>query len=459
MRSLQKTQFSTEFMNMSLSNLVRKFIEKEELFGPSSTLLCGISGGPDSMAMLHLLHSLGYSVIVAHVNYLLRNAESDRDQQIVEEFCQNNRIPFYLYRLSSNEITDLKKGNLQEKARHIRYRFFNEVLRATNADFICTAHHMDDVAETFFLNLNRSSGMKGLISIQAKSDIIRRPLLGADREAILAYLDAQKIHYGTDSTNLESAYDRNYIRNELFPILLNRWPHAKHSVYKTTRILKDDLELLNYFVENEKERWIDDYETNSITIGPLDQIFDLENGKNLLFHMIREYGFNDDQINEISSAAQSTGKLFFSTTHQALINRNQLIVQPLEELKSEEITIEGPGSYQMDSFDIEVLAAEKPIMNPNPNTCSMDRTKVQWPLHIRKWKEGDKIQPLGMDGKHKLISDVLIDQKIDSFSKKNINVVVDKQGEIIWIPGIRLSEVVKYSRLTESFVLFHWNKT
>ena len=200
---------------MSLSKQVVKFIEKENLFTKTDHLLVAVSGGVDSMVLLHILHNQGYTISVAHVNYKLRDIDSDYDYELVRNYCSDHSISFHYYPLSTSEKLSLKRGNLQEKARRIRHLWFNTLLKDNDCRYLCTAHHCNDQIETFIFNSIRGSGLTGLTSMRAIKDDIRRPLFAQLKSKIIEYAWDNKVPFRQDQSNLESTYDRNFIRNEI----------------------------------------------------------------------------------------------------------------------------------------------------------------------------------------------------------------------------------------------------
>lgn len=439
---------------MTLSESVSKFIENEKLFSASSKLICAVSGGKDSMAMLHVLNALGYDIVVAHVNYRLRNEESDKDQTLIEEYCLENRIKCDAKVIDNQLLESLQNGNLQEKARKIRYDWFYQVKVDHKADYICTAHHIEDVAETFLLNALRSSGIKGLKSIDAINSDIRRPFLDLTLSEITDYTKKHNIKYRLDKSNSDSKYDRNYVRNVVFPIIENRWHRSHEKIASSAKYLSLDYQLLLQLVSQEKKKWIVSTDSQDI-LGPINELKNTPQARTLAFHLLRNYNFSPEVICDMIFENHQSGKTFESFSHIAIVDRNRILIQ--KNVTPTQFTLELSSTGKVSTPLGNIVFKESKEYPQGREMGCFDAMQVSWPLTIRTWKYADKITPLGMQGQHKKVSDIFIDNKLSKISKSKQIVVCDSTGEIIWIPGLKISEKVKYHDGTISYLIADWH--
>ena len=196
------------------------------------------------MALLDIGVKAGLKISVANVNYQLRNEESERESLIVKQYCLDNKLNFYS---KEAEINPIK--NIQNEAREIRYQFFNDLLEENKLDYILTAHHQNDNHETFIFNALKGNGIGSLKGIPEKNGIILRPLLQFTKTQLLMHVQENKIKFRTDSSNLTSKYERNFIRNEVFQRLSNKFPKFEQGLTNSINFLKEDYSLLNQLVE------------------------------------------------------------------------------------------------------------------------------------------------------------------------------------------------------------------
>lgn len=221
-----------------------------QLWKHGDSFILGISGGPDSVCLLDIFAFLekkyDFRIVLTHVNYGLRGKDSDADERFVKELAC--RYDFPLFILHPN-IT--AKNNLEERLRDIRYRFFEKIRTETRSQYIVTAHHEDDQAETFLLHLFRGSGLRGLSAMRPKNGVLIRPLLDTSRAEIIDYLTARNLSFRTDATNSSDRFLRNKIRNKLLPLLEKEYaPKLRKRLATTASLIAEDLSLLE---ENSKK--------------------------------------------------------------------------------------------------------------------------------------------------------------------------------------------------------------
>jgi len=404
------------------------------------------------MVMLDILRSLDIAIHVCHVNYRLRGSASDMDEKLVHDYCQKHSIPYHLLQMNDTQIAHLKSGNLQDKARDYRYEWLQSKKSELGAQWICVAHHQLDQSETFIQRALRGAGLKGLQSMSDMSGVIVRPLLHISSTAILAHAQHYDVPYRIDQSNLSNDYDRNFIRNEVLKKLSQRWPKAEEKVAQSAALLSKDYTLLKDLVREVSKKWMVVKE-DTIVLGPLSELREQSYSLGLCYYIFAQWGFNADQVQDLIIGNDRIGSFFSSPTHQAVIDRDQIIITYVNEWPPIEVNVPEPGSYTAQSTKFLFELSTQSPSDHNHNICCADQHKILWPLHIRGWQEGDYIQPLGMAGQKKKVSDILIDQKVPRPLKSTQLVIVDAQGAVIWIVGRKVSESIKYDHHTKEYLL------
>lgn len=397
-----------------------------------SNFLIGVSGGLDSMALLDLSFKTGLKISVAHVNYQLRGSENNREIKIIEEYCQERKINLFI---KTTEIN--KNKNLQNEARIVRYQFFNELINQEGLDYIITAHHQNDNHETFLFNAFRGNGINSLKGIQKINTIILRPGLEFSKKELEEYAQLNTINFNIDSSNLSSKYDRNFIRNKLLKLVSTQFPNYGKALSNTIKYLNEDYILLNYLVEEKLENYISE-EKNYVKIQ-----YDYTIPSYFWTHYLRKYGFKNHQISKWIESPSQVGKYIESANFQLLNDRNYWLLRPkkMEKKDLKEYYLNENQAIHYPIFLSGKISKTRNIKTRSENFENVDYSKLKFPLLLRKWRKGDKIQPLGMKGSKK-ISDFLIERKVPLFEKKNIYVLISNE-DIIWVIGYVISEKVK----------------
>ncbi len=235
----------------NLRDKVLKTIDKFSLIPKGSKVLVALSGGPDSVTLLHLLNQLkdklSVEVAAVHVNHMLRGEESERDEQFVRELCKNWKVPLFVERVNIPELSNGK--NVEAVARKERYRKFKEVLKIWKGDLVALGHTASDLTETVLLNLTKGTGLKGLRGFLPKRDIFIRPLFEVKREEVENYIEENNIPFVVDSSNLETKYERNLLRIEVIPVLKRINPSLESAVLRETEILRGVEDFISSKVE------------------------------------------------------------------------------------------------------------------------------------------------------------------------------------------------------------------
>lgn len=410
-----------------------------------SNSLLALSGGVDSMVLAVLLTRFGIKFSAAHCNFQLRDKDSNDDEVFVRNFCSQNKIELFVKKFDVGEF--MKSGNYstQMAARELRYSWFEQLMNENGFDLLLTAHHLDDSVETFLINLSRGCGIAGLLGIQKHNQKIFRPLLKYSKREIIDFAVVNNIGWRDDRTNLETVYARNKIRHLIVPVLKEVQPEFLKNFSKTVDCLKTDYLLLNNHIEEIKKNLFKS-NGNDISIS-IDDLTALNHSEAYLFHLFSEYGF--DHPIEIEKLIRSKNSgLIESKTHRLIKNRNELL---LTAVKTDEMPVEielNQGSIIQKPLYLKVLKSE----TRNKDAAEVfDFEKINFPLHLRRPKEGDIFHPLGVGGSKKL-SKFFKDEKYSKLDKERAWVLTDNRDRIIYIVGKRMDERFKITEHTQFFL-------
>lgn len=416
---------------------VQNYIDKHQLLSSDSKVIVGVSGGADSVALLHVLHSLSYQCIIAHCNFHLRMEESDRDELFVRNLASEFKLPYYSVDFNTTEYARLHKISIEMAARDLRYDWFEKLRTQLNAEAIVVAHHADDNIETLLMNLVRGTGLRGMTGIPYRNEKIVRPLLCCSREEILNYLMKYDLEYVIDSTNASSDYTRNKFRNEVLPLLEEINPSVRQTLYKTIERFENIENLVNNSIDNFiKSHVIKTHNTIKVNMQAL---IEREYYAVILFEILNPLGFNETAIDNICKSIGSTsGKLFYAREYTLLIDREFLIISPKTNNDIQQYSIHESEKSVVSPFEIKIskfLKTESFVVSKNKQLVHFDADKLKFPLTIRHWSEGDSFIPFGMKHRKKL-SDFFIDEKFSRFDKENCWLLTS-ENEIVWIIGHR----------------------
>jgi len=419
-----------------------QFVNEKGLFNQNQKVLLAVSGGIDSMVLLHLFEKSGFDYGIAHCNFQLRGDESELDEEFVKKQVLIHGVPAFFETFDTEEHSKLEGISIEMAARELRYQFFEKIRAENNFDFIATAHHLDDLIETFFLNLSRKTGIKGLTGIKEKTGKIIRPLLFADRTEIEGFAKTNYIEFREDSSNNEVVYQRNFLRHNILPLFSELNPSFKKNLLASIENLKDAEQVYYGFLNSEKAFVISKRGDDKLI--DIDLLNKTLFPKILLHEILAEYNFNASVVDEVyKSLSAESGKQFFSKTHLVVKDREKLFVSKLENKKEKIYYIEKDDIELFEPYDIvlETLPAQNFEIIKDPKVACIDLDEIEFPLLMRRWKQGDYFQPLGMSG-YKKVSDFFIDRKVPLHEKENIWLLCSGK-KIIWIMGHRLDNRFK----------------
>ncbi len=429
----------------------KTYYQNNQLFEQSDKILLAVSGGKDSMAMLHFFKASNLNFWVAHCNFNLRGADSDADEQLVKTICKKNNIPFFTTSFNTTEFAEKNKISIQMAARELRYKWFEEVRQTENLDYLATAHHKNDVAETMIINLVKGTGLSGLHGISEKSGKIIRPLLNFTREQIEAYVAENNIEYREDKSNSNNKYTRNSVRLDVIPLLEKINPNLIESLNQTASYIADSESILAEKIQEEFKKCAK--KKDERILFDINGLKTLKQLNTYLYYFLNDYGFNGTDVqNIIDSFEEQSGKIFLSKTHQILKNRDELILSAIGLESNEEIIINTVDEFNDYGFLVEFYPNDNTLkINKSNQYAYLDANKIEFPLVLRNWAAGDAFQPLGMKGKKKL-SDFFIDNKVDVLTKNKTRVLT-QNNTIIWVVGYRIDDTFKITQNTQKVIV------
>ncbi len=429
-------------------NAFQNHINSKLSFLKNGQLLIAISGGLDSVVLLHLCHKLGLNLALAHCNFNLRGNESDADEDFVLELADDLDLEVFIESFDTEIYAEKNKLSIQMAARKLRYDWFETLAKQLGFDAVLTAHHADDNLETFLINFTRGTGLEGLTGIPIINGKFVRPLLPFSRENIETYAKENHLKWRDDSSNASTKYMRNKLRHNVIPILKEINPSLLHSFENTITNLNDTASIVDESVKAVSKRAVEKTDSNQIKLK-ISEFNKLKNPKAYLFELLKDYGFTEwhDVVNLLE--AQS-GKQLFSEKWRLIKDRNYLF---LSEIVSNE------------RFFIEISETEKHVETPlgnllfeevaiisktEENSIFVDKNELKFPLTIRTWEAGDIFYPLGMTGKKKL-SKYFKDEKYPLLDKENA-LLLCSENKIVWVVGKRADDRFKVTRNTKNIL-------
>lgn len=420
----------------------RAYIKSAGLFSTSDRILLAVSGGVDSVVMVHLFKEAGFNFAIAHVNFGLRNKESDGDEAFVDSLGEHAGVPVFIRHFDTKLYASSQKVSIQMAARDLRYAWFEEILAENNYNYVATAHHLDDQAETFFINLLRGTGITGMHGILPRQGKIIRPLMFTTREKIMSFANVNKLKWREDRSNKSRKYLRNKLRLDVLSELYKINPLFSYKLNESIIHLRDVESIFNNHIAGVTADLVQQ-KPEGVLIS-IDWIYEYEPHDTYLFELLKPFDFTYPVVKEIVRSLDTfSGKVFYSPTHRLLRDRENFIIQPLSDISA--------GAFPEETFEVQRIEShiEFPVclcMHETDNISELpmgkatiaclDADKLQFPLKLRKWEKGDWFIPLGLKGKKKL-SDFFINQKL-SLADKEKTWLLLSGNDIVWVIGKRI---------------------
>lgn len=458
-------------------------LRRLDLVGRQVKLLVGVSGGPDSIALVHALKKIeqevDISVSAIHVNHQLRGEESDADERYVEDFCREWNIPCRVVRVNVGCLHAQKGGNKQAVARKLRYDSFFEVAREWQVDAVATAHHADDQIETVLMRLIRGTGVAGLAGIESIRDWrglkLVRPLLPFTKQELARYCEQAGLQPRLDSSNLSSIYMRNRLRLELVPLLESFNPHVQKAISSLSELVKEEEKVWTELVEEALDQVLIHRDDVSYTLDVssflhLPIALQRRVVKLILSYLSQDgtFGVSLDAIEKVREliADGSSSSMFhlprgmiaereYDKVHIRLADYNQG-----DSYQKKTIELSIPGTTCLAGFlgKIKVLESDVTLHNLHlgRRVAVFDRDQLQYPLCVRARQSGDRMTCLGMDGRKK-VKKVLMEAKVPKRLRDQLPIVT-AGDEIIWIPGVKRSAIAPVTPKTTRFLYLIWEQ-
>lgn len=431
-----------------------KHINNQLSFLKDTPIILAVSGGVDSVVLTHLCHQLNLNMVLAHCNFGLRGDESDTDEAFVKQLAERLHLAVYIKRFDTQLYAQQHKRSIQMAARELRYSWFEKLANQLNFPYILTAHHADDNLETFLINFSRGSGLEGFTGIPEINGSFVRPLLPFSSDAIVQYAHDNHIKWRNDSSNKSVKYLRNKLRHEVIPILKEINPSFLTSFQNTLNHLHQSSSLISDAMSVFFKKAMVNHAPNEVTFV-ISEFKKVKHPQAYLYEALKTFGFSQwEDIYNLLDA--ETGKQVFSKTHRLIKNREHLLltaIAPKQERHQYLVT-------ELDSV-VEIPSGFL-FLNPLKKETShhlhhiyVDKSKLIFPLKIRKKQEGDLFYPTGMTGKKKL-SKYFKDEKMSLIDKENRWLLCSHDNQIIWVLGKRADSRYQVTARTKQSLQIAW---
>ncbi len=445
---------------MSLLEKFKATVREKNLFTNRDHLLLAVSGGVDSVVLCELCHQAGYPFTIAHCNFQLRGAESDRDEALVTNLSKKYSVEVLVKRFETEAFATGHKCSIQEAARELRYDWFRGLIDKTGPEdsfsplasrfsLLLTAHHADDNNETLLMNFLRGTGLHGLTGIPERNDYIRRPLLDFTKTELIGFANDHQLAFVEDSSNLSSKYTRNYFRNELLPAISIVYPQVNENLRANISRFKEAEKLYLYAVRDLKKK-LCRQKGEEVHI-PVKQLLQVNNNA-FLYELIRDYGFGEKQVNElIRLTGSESGKFIESPDGKFRIikHRHWLIISLSQSTFTSTIAVriqDNSISFEAGTLKLKQSDHSGQLPPATADEAWLDSRQLHYPLILRKWETGDYFYPLGMRKKKKLAR-FFIDLKLSKTDKEKVW-VLESNKRIAWVIGYRIDDRFKLTNTT-----------
>jgi len=442
---------------MDLLTGFNTYIGKEQLFTRDQSLLLAVSGGVDSVVMAHLFKAAGYTFAIAHCNFQLRGEESLRDETFVSNLAASLQVPFYQVRFDTGMYAEKHRVSIQVAARELRYAWLEETRETAGCSYIATAHHMQDNAETVLMNLSKGTGIAGLHGILPRQHRLIRPLLFAEKADILAYANDHHISFVEDSSNTTVKYTRNFFRHKVIPVIQEAYPGAVSNIAGSIARFRDAEMLYTQALQKHIKRLV--VQKGNMFMVPVLKLQKTVPLHTIAWEIFRQYGCTSAQLPQVLELLESgSGKFVDTGTYRIIRDRQWLLVTPAVEEEAAVIVIEKERGVITTANGVlrlkDSIRKDDVAIPASVNIACLNKGALQYPLLLRKWKQGDYFYPLGMRKKKKL-SRFFIDQKLSLPQKEN-TWVLESAKRVVWVVGLRIDDRFKITEQTKELVTIEW---
>ncbi|MDR2415028.1 MAG: tRNA lysidine(34) synthetase TilS [Odoribacteraceae bacterium] len=429
-------------------NTIKTFFETHGV-DPGARFIIAVSGGADSIALLHAFRYMNADILALHCNFTLRGRESDMDEQFVKRFCNTHGIQHSVKRFDARAVAKERGISIEMAARELRREWFEDTRARKNRDYIVLGHHADDQAETLLLNICRGSGVRGFAGMHPVNDRLLRPLLERSREEIRAYIEANHLVFRVDSSNASLDYTRNKIRHQVIPVLKEINPAFLRGALETCKIMDETARVYLHGIE-QLARQVSCCKDGELLID-IRALVSSPAPRALLFEILRPYGFNAARVDDVLESSKAIpGKKFRAGDY--LLARDRDCWRLFKTNGEERIpaSIDGPGVHRVGQLIFRL--DEKPVdddfaIPTGDHVACLDRDKLIFPLIARHWREGDRFCPLGMKRSTKKLSDFFTDRKFSARQKQEC-VLLLSGNEITWVVGHRVDDRYRITPMT-----------
>lgn len=461
------------------------------LLPDGEAVLLAVSGGVDSMCMAELFLNSTVKVrfALAHCNFHLRGEESDSDEALVREWAESHGVIFIKKDFDTKEYAASNGVSIEMAARELRYTWFAEVCRERGFAALAVAHNANDNAETMILNMLRGTGVKGMTGMRSSSLLpgsdarLIRPLLGFTRKDIHEYAVSHGLRWHEDSTNADSAYKRNCVRNEVFPLFERLNPSFLTTLNEDMERFAQVQSVADEYVRSVSAEIVR-LDGNGLPVIDHQKLTAKKNWEYVLFRLLEPFGFTSSVVADLVSVLKSggtvSGRTFVAHEYLAVTSAKEISVfrignrdgnrqdghfdklsdraapfaEPAasvaEPVETTDITIEGPGTYSLNGVKFSVsLSDDVRNVSTVAGETKSDTARIPFPFTVRHWKNGDWMRPLGMRGRKKL-SDIFVDLKFSLTEKKKALVIADEGSHVLALVGHRIDDSVKVTKDTSS---------
>jgi tRNA(Ile)-lysidine synthase len=421
--------------------------------GTNQKFLLAVSGGIDSVVLCELCKQAGAEFAIAHCNFQLRGDESERDESFVRALGVKYDAEVFVKKFDTEAYANEKKISIQEAARELRYDWFVQLKKEKNFSFTLLAHHADDNIETLLINFFRGTGLQGLTAMPEENldeKFFLRPLLEVRRREIIEFAKQNKLQWVEDSSNASSKYTRNFFRNELLPAIKKVYPQAEENLLNNIDRFKQINALYQTSIEELKKKVCEQY-ASEIRI-PVLKLMKYRH-TSLIYEIIKDYGFGEKQVEEVIKLAEAkSGRFVENDSYQIIRHRNWFIIAPKAKVADTIAIDKGMETvcFSGGKLELKTISREKFQLQKQETIAQLDGKHIEYPLLLRKWKQGDYFYPLGMRKKKKLAR-FFIDQKLPKNQKENI-LVLESNKKIIWVVGMRIDDRFKVTELTKEIL-------